>query len=174
MFRTALFSALLVVGSSFAAETQPNTDQKTPPVPADLKAVLDRLDKIEQSIKDYSTEQNSKIALWAQMFQKDIFDLREAITRIQKDMNEFKAGRPTVETLKPTEGAGTATLRLVNAHVFLPMEVRVNGSMHTVLPGQTLPVTVPAGSVNFQVMQTDGFVRARHLGAGVIHEVTMR
>jgi hypothetical protein len=39
---------------------------------------------------------------------------------------------------------------------------------------QTRSVTVPPGSVNFQVVQTDGFVRARHLAAGAIHQVTMR
>ena len=74
-----------------------------------------------------------------------------------------------------SEPNGTANLLLVNAHAVLPMDVTVNGVLHTVPPGgQALTVPVPAGNVSFQVMQTDAFMRVRPLPAGVTHLVTMR
>jgi hypothetical protein len=174
MFRTAMLSCLVVASSLFAAEPQPNSDQKTPPVAPELKAIIDRLDKIEQSLKNLEPQQTRQLSVWAEMFQKDINELRDWLGKMQRDVNELKAGKGITETLKPIEATGKATLLLVNAHPFMNMDVMVNGAMHPVAPGQSSPVNVPSGNVTFQVMQTDGAFRARSLAPGVTHVVTMR
>jgi hypothetical protein len=114
------------------------------------------------------------VQLWAEKFQRDVNEIRDWLNRLQREINDSKAiKQPTTETLKPVETA-RATLLLVNEHPMMNMDVDINGALHTVMPMQAKPVLVPAGSVNFRVLQTDGFVRARMLAAGVTHQVTMR
>jgi hypothetical protein len=166
-----MLALLICAGGGLAAEPQ-NSSDLLKPAP-DLKAITDRLDQMDKKIQGLDAQQSLQVQVWADQFRRELSEIRELLTRLQRDVSDLKAGRSTTtESLKPADGK--ATLQLLNEHPWMNMDVVINGVTTTVPPMQTRLVTVPAGNVNFQVLQTDGFVRARVLPAGVIHQVTMR
>lgn len=180
---SALF-LLLLVGWSFGQD--PKDSSRMPPTantdrgvletlkPApELKVIMDRLDAMENSLKKRDTDMTTFINLIAERLQQDINTLRDQVRRLQQDVDANRRRDSERQSLKPIE-TGTATLMIINGHPTLPMETVVNNVVYTVPPGQSQSVTVPAGVVNFQVLQTDAYVRSRSLAPGASHQVTMR
>jgi len=171
MFRRSLLAVVVCASGALATEPQINSDILKPA--PDMKAIMDRLDQMDKKIQGLDAQQSLQVQVWADQFRRELGEIRDLLVRLQRDITDLKAGRTaTTESLKPTEAK--ATLQLVNEHPWMNMDVVINGATTTVPPMQTRSVAVPAGSVNFQVLQTDGFVRARVLAAGVTHQVTMR
>jgi hypothetical protein len=182
MFRLASVLVLGLVASLTTAQDKGlgNTDKGIQPPPdaarpvPDLRTIAEALDRLERAVRKMDEDHVKFVNLVADRLQLDINNLRDQVSRMQREMDDLRNRSRVSESRRMTEPAGNATLLLVNAHAALPMDVNVNGVMHSVQPGQSLPVTVPAGNVSFQVMQTDAFMRVRPLPAGVTHLVTMR
>jgi hypothetical protein len=166
--RLAFAFTALTLWSLSARAAEP-ADQKAD----DLKEIRNLLSRIEMRL----ATQQSVTDVMLDIVKKDLRDLREEVSRLQRELADVRSRASTPPAAPTTTSnyggtpstslsvgppAPTATLRLVNTH-FIDMTALINGTLVTVPPGAQRTVTVPAGVVNYQVFQVPEPMKSRTL-----------
>lgn len=156
--------------------------------PAGAKAtesqkIIDLLTKIDQRLANQQTQ--SELIL--DMMRKDLKDLREDVVKLQRDVADLRRTNTGVSTsnypsqmpqgpipnttaLAPT----WSTVRLVNTFA-TDMTAMVNGVWYVVPPGQQRFVSVPSGTMTFQVLQVPAWgLQARTLSPNETFTLTLK
>jgi cell division protein ZapA (FtsZ GTPase activity inhibitor) len=149
--------------------------EKAPAKPADpsaeLKAVTDKLDALEKSLKSINDQQTKLLQLTAESLQKDLNELTERVRKLESRLDSTR--QPPSVSAKPAETT-TATVLLVNTRTDIPFEALVNGTTFVVPPSQSRTISVPAGPLGLELVTTNEPARTRTLAAGATHVVTLK
>ncbi len=173
-FTTA--SALADEGVSQKALEQQQKEllQKLTQVQNDIVSLKSRVDKLESN--------HAAVG--------DVADLQFKIDNLREEIRTLRSelGKSTTEARRMPLGPGMpppldmnriearkaagGTLRLVNEYPLI-QQVNVNGLPYTLAPGQSLDVTVPPGSFNYQVIGYHPLPREKTLAAGKVFTVVI-
>lgn len=185
MYRAAACLFVVLTGLTFAspqgnADPKANSDKgpAAPPPSPDIKAILDRLDRLPAELKKIEDQSAKTADLAAEKLAAEINRRLDALHAEIKELRgrvEAVERRPVqAESRRMDTATSMAAVQLVNLHPGMPMTALVNGMLQTVEPGQSMAVPVPAGTVAVQVTQTDATARVRTVAAGQTLVVTMR
>jgi hypothetical protein len=172
---TALLAVALVLGAARSQETGLKPD--------DSKRMVELLDKIEKRLG--AMESRADVTL--DLVNKDIKQLRDEVTRLQREVADLRRSPGTTSTSNypGTTPAAPSTsysipqppapahVRLVN-HYLTDMTAYVNGVLYTVQPGQVADVAVPPGMFTYHVMQAPYPPQQRTAAPSETYTLTLR
>jgi hypothetical protein len=164
MNRICLLFGLLASLCVVAVIAGPVRSEEPAIKPDDSKRMVELLDKIEKRL----ASQQAQSDILMDIVRKDLKDLREEVARLQRELGDLRrtptvpstsnypqspsAGYAPSTSYSMTTPAAPANVRLINTY-FTDMTAVVNGVAHTVPPGQVAVVPVPAGVLNYHVLQ---------------------
>jgi hypothetical protein len=190
MKRTTSFGLSAVLGAAVLGLSAPAAlaDDKSPSA-ADvkeqfdkLKAAVDKLADVEKRLSEFEGRSAQSVT----RLQSDLATAKETIRTLQQDVAFLKdqirgmKGEPYIARRiegngPPAPGAPAvpvrnAQLRLINDYI-AEVGVVVNGVSYRLIPGQQVQVTVPAGTLNYQVLGVQPTMQTRLLGPDEIKDI---
>jgi hypothetical protein len=149
----------------------------------DSKRSVELLSKIEQRL----AAQQAQTELAMEIIRKDLTDLRNDVSRLQKELADVRrAGPPNTSSYYqgqppptgPTISAAVpppaqlGQVRLVNTY-FTDMTATVNGVTYIVPPNTTREFAVPAGPLNYQIYQVPQAIKSTSIASNEMVTLTL-
>jgi hypothetical protein len=161
----AVLAAALALGPARSQEPGPNKVD-------DSKRMVELLGSIDRRLANLETRSDATMDL----IKNDLKQLRDEVARLQREIADLRRTPPQTTTANYPSATPAAPstsfavpqptpvghVRLVNTF-FSDMTAVVNGVTLLVPPGQTRDVTLPAGTVTFQVAQVPRPTQVRTL-----------
>lgn len=140
----------------------------------ELKSIRELLYKIDQRMENQNNiamQMLDRLKADFGQLKGDMSRLRDDMAKLQREVADVRArtGGNTSSSYyggsAPAAPSATAAVKLVNSYVS-DMSAVINGSLYVVGPGQSRVVALYPGSVNYQVLQTQGVPKSTVLQSG--------
>jgi hypothetical protein len=167
-----LCALALVLTAGPGAAAEPATLQQD-----DLKAIRAMLDRIDGRLAAQQSQLTDAMVLVNKLI-ADVSAMKDEHARLKQELADLRArpgnptstsfysGPPGTAAMAPPGGNSLgARVRLVNTYL-TDMTAVVNGQTYTLMPGTERTITLPPGTMTYQVFMVADFPQARTLSPG--------